>query len=70
MLKAVPNTNQPYQRVLDTVSKPVYPTMDSLQAVIDLAKAKLPICSDNDLMSVLMTYHNTLLDQVKSCRSV
>jgi hypothetical protein len=47
--------------------KPLFPTMDSLQDVIDLAKSKFPLEQHNDVLSLLMCYHNTLLHIVK-CR--
>lgn len=40
---------------------PLYPTMGSLQDVIDLADSKLPITNKNELFALLMIYHNTLL---------
>jgi hypothetical protein len=39
----------------------VFPTMGSTQEVIELAESKLPIIDKNELFSLLMTYHNTLL---------
>jgi hypothetical protein len=39
----------------------LFPTMGSLQEVIAYAKAQLPITNDNMLMSIIGTYHNTLL---------
>lgn len=39
----------------------LFPTMGSLQEVVDLADSKLPITSRNEVISLLMTYHNTLL---------
>lgn len=42
----------------------LFPTLDSLQAVVDLALTQLPITNKNTAISVLMTYHNTLLAQV------
>lgn len=45
--------------------KPVFPTMGSLQEVIDLAESRLPITNKNDLTAILATYHNTLLNLLK-----
>lgn len=42
----------------------LFPTLDSLQAVVDLAVTQLPIGNKNTAISVLMTYHNTLLAQL------
>lgn len=39
----------------------VYPTLNSLGEVFDLAESKMPITSANEIHSLLMTYHNTLL---------
>lgn len=50
---------------LRAVVRPLFPTMDSLQDVVDLAKAKFPVEQHNDLLSLLFTYHNTLLAQVQ-----
>ena len=41
--------------------QPLYPTMNSLQEVLDLGQANLPVMTKNELNSLLMTYHNTLL---------
>lgn len=43
-----------------TVSdKSIFPTMGSIQEVIDLAESKLPITNKNELHSLLMTMSNT-----------
>ena len=42
----------------------LYPTMNSLDEVVELAKAKLPGLSRNELLSLLFTYHNTLLKEI------
>ena len=39
----------------------LFPTLGSLQEVVDLANSMLPITSKNDMFSLLMTYHNTML---------
>jgi hypothetical protein len=39
----------------------LFPTAGSLQEVIDLAHSQLPIHHKNQVTSLLMTYHNTLL---------
>lgn len=46
----------------------LYPSMQSLQQVIDYAESKLPITDKNELVSILGIYHNTLLDQVRNCK--
>jgi len=40
---------------------PLFPTMGSLQEVFDYADSKRPISCRNELYTLLMTYHNTLL---------
>lgn len=52
-------TNPPFRAVPMTL----FPSADSLQDAVDLAMSKLPINTANDLYSVLMTYHNTLLQE-------
>lgn len=41
--------------------QPVFPTMGSIQEVIDLAESRLPITDKNDMTALLAIYHNTLL---------
>ena len=43
----------------------LYPTMDSLDEVVVLAQNEFPPEYKNMLFTVLMTYHNTLLNEVK-----
>lgn len=45
--------------------QPLFPTLGSLQEVIDLAESRLPITNKNDLTAILATYHNTLLHTQK-----
>lgn len=42
----------------------LYPTLGSLQEVVDLGDSQLPITNRNALNTLLMTYHNTLLAHV------
>lgn len=39
----------------------VFPTYGSLKEVFELGESKLPITNKNDLISLLVSYHNTLL---------
>jgi hypothetical protein len=39
----------------------VYPTLETLQDVRELAKSLMPITKPNEMTSILNTYHNTLL---------
>lgn len=43
--------------------QPLYPSKDSLAEAVAHASAQLPIQSVNELMPLLMTYHNTLLHE-------
>lgn len=54
------------QPTLRAVHKGLYPTMGSLQEVIDFGNSKLPISSRNELFSLLMAYHNTLLKLIQA----
>ena len=56
------------QPALRAVAMRLFPTMQSLQSVVDLAMSQLPITTPNQINGLLMCYHNTLLDQVASCR--
>ena len=48
---------------LRAVPMTLFPTLGSLQEVVDMATAQLPLANKNTVQSVLMTYHNTLLLQ-------
>ena len=61
----IPSTNP--QPQLRAVPMGLFPTLGSLQECVDFADSKLPITDKNDLFSLLMTYHNTLL-KVASCK--
>lgn len=50
--------------VLRPVAMPLFPTMNSLQSVVDWGNSQLPINTPNALLSVLSVYHNTLLQEV------
>jgi hypothetical protein len=39
----------------------LFPTLGSVQEVIELAESKLPITDRNELYSLLMSFQNTLL---------
>jgi hypothetical protein len=43
----------------------LFPTFGSLREVVEYAQSKIPIESENDMFSLLMTYHNTLLDTIR-----
>lgn len=43
----------------------IYPTLESLQSVVDLARGQLPSVPLNTIMSLFMTYHNTLLSELE-----
>jgi hypothetical protein len=52
------------QPQLRAVVMPLFPTLGSIQEVVDFSESKLPITDKNELFSLLMTYHNTLLKEV------
>lgn len=54
--------------LLRAVQMSLFPSMDSLDEVISLAESKLPITDKNELISLLMMYHNTLLNQINNER--
>jgi hypothetical protein len=43
----------------------LFPTLDSLEAVLELGQSQLPITTPNQLVCLLMTYHNSLLRQIE-----
>lgn len=58
-----PNNPQPQLRA---VPMNLFPVMNSLDEVVELAKSKLPRESHNEIHSLLMTFQNTLLNQLKN----
>jgi len=50
---------------LRPVRMTLFPTLDSLNAVIDLGLSQLPINTPNQMVGLLMTYHNSLLKQIE-----
>jgi hypothetical protein len=55
---------------LRAVQMGLYPTLDSVSSVIDMGIAQLPIQTPNALISLLMTYHNTLITCQKETQHV
>lgn len=53
------------QPALRAVHMGLFPTLDNIQSVVDMAMSQLPIMTPNALRGVLMTYHNTLLKQLQ-----
>ena len=47
----------------------LYPTMDSLDEVMALAQARVPQVSRNEIVSLLLIYHNTLLKEISKGQS-
>ena len=43
----------------------LYPTMGSVAEVVALADSKIPVTHRNEMFSLLMTFQNTLLKQIK-----
>lgn len=50
------------------VHQNIYPTADSLDAVLSDAVNDLPILHKNQLVTILMTYHNTFLAELDQAR--
>ena len=44
----------------------IYPTLGSLQEVIELANSKLPVIQQNEMYALLMTFQNTLLRELEN----
>ena len=53
------------QPQLRAASMTLFPTAGTLREVVDLGESRLPITNQNELFSLLMTYHNTLLKTVQ-----
>ena len=49
------------QAALRAVPMPLFATMGSIEEAINMASSQLPLVNKNTLMSVLFTYHNSLL---------
>lgn len=58
----------PVQPALRAAPMGLFPTMESLQEVIDLANSQLPVKTPNVMLGLMMSYHNTLLSQVQLCK--
>ena len=43
----------------------IYPTLGSVQEVVELANSKLPVVSQNVMYALLMTLQNTLLKELE-----
>lgn len=54
-------TDQQNQAALRAVPMGLFPTLNSLEEVVALAKNTLPADTDNKAVSLLFTYHNTML---------
>lgn len=62
--KQLNNVNQQQSELqpqLRAVPMTLFPTAGTLNEVVDLGESRLPITNSNDLFSLLMQYHNTLL---------
>lgn len=49
---------------LAVVPMPLFPTLGSMQEVIELANSKIPVTHQNEMYSLLMTFQNTLLKEI------
>ena len=60
------NKNLRQSPALRAVPMSLFPTLNSLQEVVELAESKVPVHCKNEIYSLLMTYHNTLLNEVNN----
>jgi hypothetical protein len=51
---------------IKAVEQSLFPTLGSLNEAVELAESKVPVNCKNEMHSLLMTYHNTLLKEVKN----
>lgn len=65
----IPSTNLNNKPPIRAVPMEVFPTADSLREVVELGFSKLPIADQNELYSLLMSYHNTLLQELRSTKN-
>lgn len=56
--------SKPLNRTIQPVPMNLFPTLGSLEEVIALANSKIPIGNKNEVYSLLMTYHNSLLNVI------
>ena len=62
----MPNNHAPPLRA---VPMTLFPTLGSLEEVVEYADSKVPVGSRNELFCLLMIYHNTLLKIVQGPHS-
>lgn len=43
----------------------LFPTLNNLNEVLEIAQASVPISDRNELYALFMAYHNTLLEEIK-----
>lgn len=55
------SSDQPQQK---PAVKGLFPTLATTDEVVELAKSKLPVEYHNDMLCMLMCYHNTLLSEI------
>lgn len=61
MTQLVNESNGMHPLVIPAAPLTLYPTLNTLQEVMDLAHSQVPIHHKNQITSLLFTYHNTLL---------
>ena len=59
-------TEQVNQPPIRAVCMGLFPTMDSLEEVLALAKSMYPQDNGNSIVGLLMTYHNTLMKVINA----
>ena len=63
-MKSTMPDNNDVQPPIRAVPMTLFPVMGSLQEVVNYGISKLPISGNNELVTLLLTYHNTLLKQL------
>lgn len=54
------------QTELRPVKMGLFPQLNTLNSVVELGYSQLPITNKNELFGLLMTYHNTLINEVNN----
>lgn len=57
------------QAGLRPVHMGLFPVLDTLESVIDLGISQLPIQSPNQLVVIMMIYHNSLLKSMEEAKN-
>ena len=55
----------PVLSVVPPMQMTLYPTMDTMVGAIKYIESQVPVVASNDMFSLLMIYHNTLLKTLR-----